>query len=1068
MSDFKREYARLNAAQRQAVETIDGPVLVIAGPGTGKTQLLSMRVANILAKTDANASNILCLTFTNKAAINMRERLYQLVGPDSRNVVVRTFHSFAAEIMNQYPDYFWQGARLSVAPDAIQLEIIQSILASLPLDSPLASTFAGAFTALNDVKEALKLAKESGLMPDQLRANVKANLGYIDKIEPLLANALAPSLSVKNLLQLAATINKLPIQRLKKGALLLPLDVILCESLTYAIEQDTPTNKTKETGRWKQRWIQTVNGQRGMFKERQRNAWWLAVADVYENYREVLHQRGYYDYSDMLIEVLEQLSHRPDMLADLQERFLYVLIDEFQDTNAAQLRLAKLIADHYAANNRPNLMAVGDDDQSIFAFNGAELNNMLDFRRSYPDTKLVVLADNYRSTQTILDTAQKIIEQAEDRLVKHETNIPKRLTARNAPKGRSQIVHFSYPTQSHQYVAVVGHIKEIWDKGDHDIAVLARKHSSLKQLASLLLKAHVPVRYDQQSNVLEHEAIKHICLIASLAVAIAKGDRPTVDVGIAELVRHPMWSLSPRTLWKLAVSNYSAPDWLESLMTHADPKLASIGNWLSELARISSQQPLSLVMEQILGLRSSRSLLSPLRQYYIDVRPLTSEYLETLSAIELLRGLTTEFQAEATLEDFVRFVHLNLSTNRVIADESWFSGGERAVQLLTIHKAKGLEFDNVFVIDAIESMWRPRPGGRSSPANLRLQAYGEKYDDYIRLLYVAASRARRTLIATSYFTDGSGHELLPTPLLSALPLKTIKHPPEEPMAVLENSLHWPRLTSRDEKALLHDRLERFALSPTALIDFLNLAESGPTSFLERHLLYLPREQSAVGSYGTAIHAALETAQRLINSSKLRLATVLDRFESALEEQHLAPLEYERFLTRGEELLRRLFRQKILKLTRGGLSEQKINDVALESARIRGTIDRIDRTEGKLLISDYKTGKALPSFTTKDQTKAVKAWRHQTQLLFYCLLVRHSGRFAGTKNISAQMLYLESDKAEHMSLALQPSEADLDRLRRLIEAVWQHIMELNFPNTSRYSSDIEGTRAFESDLLEGLI
>ncbi len=122
-----------------------------------------------------------------------------------------------------------------------------------------------------------------------------------------------------------------------------------------------------------------------MFTERKRNVWWLAIADVYESYRDQLHKRGYYDYSDMLIEVLEQLQAEPDMRADLQERFLYVLIDEFQDTNAAQLRLAHQVADHYISNNRPNLMAVGDDDQSIFAFNGAELNNMLSFRRSSAD-----------------------------------------------------------------------------------------------------------------------------------------------------------------------------------------------------------------------------------------------------------------------------------------------------------------------------------------------------------------------------------------------------------------------------------------------------------------------------------------------------------------------------------------------------------------------------------------------------------------------------------------------------------------------------------------------------------
>ncbi len=212
-------------------------------------------------------------------------------------------------------------------------------------------------------------------------------------------------------------------------------------------------------------------------------------------------------------------------------------------------------------------------------------------------------------------------------------------------------------------------------------------------------------------------AVKQVSLIAALAVAIADGDRAAVNVGLAELVRHPMWQLSARTLWKLATANYSSPDWLDSLLTHEDEKLHSIGDWLVWLARISHEQPLPLVLEYILGLREGQYLLSPLKDHYLGLRPLTSDYLETLSAIKLLRGLTQEFAgSEGTLADFVRFIRLNLSTKRVIADESWFMSGERAVQLLTVYKAKGLEFDNVFVVDAVENMWRPRVGGRTSPA----------------------------------------------------------------------------------------------------------------------------------------------------------------------------------------------------------------------------------------------------------------------------------------------------------------------------------------------------------------
>jgi DNA helicase-2/ATP-dependent DNA helicase PcrA len=1066
--EFKAAYAQLNAAQKQAVDTIEGPVLVVAGPGTGKTQLLSVRVANILEKTDSDAANILCLTFTNKAATNMRERLYRLAGPASRNVVVRTFHSFAAEIMNQYPDYFWEGARLSVAPDAVQDDIIQTILAGLPLDHPLATTFAGTYTALRDVKNGLKLAKEAGLTPEELRQIIRANLKYVDKIEPQISEILTPALSAKKLPDLQAAIAGLPPQKLEND-LLLPLNAVIQDSLDFAINEDLPTGKTKETGNWKKRWLQTVEGEKGMFAERKRNDWWLAVADVYEEYRHQLHRRGYYDYSDMLIEVLEQLQKEPDMLADIQERFLYVLIDEFQDTNAAQLRLAHLVADHYSANNRPNLMAVGDDDQSIFAFNGAELNNMLGFRRSYPDTKLIVLKDNYRSAQAILNTARQIIEQAEDRLVKREPSLTKNLSAKRPPKAQPDIRHFSYPTREHQYALTAQRIKELWESGQKDVAVLARQHDSLKQLASILLSEKIPVRYDQQSNVLEHEAVKQVVLIARLAVAVAEGDKTAVNSGLTELLRHPMWQLRPATLWRLAAANYSAPDWLGSLLNHDDDHLNGIGNWLVWLARMSHEQPLPLVMEYILGLREGQYLLSPFREHYLKLQPTTSDYLETLSAIELLQGVTLEFAArQAVLADFVRFVELNLSTNRVIGDESWFMSSDQAVQLLTVYKAKGLEFEHVFVVDATETMWRPRSGGRASPANLQLQAYGEKYDDYIRLLYVAATRAKRVFTATSYFTDSKGNELLPTPLISQLPTTVIDRPVEDPIEVLENDLRWPRLTSKDEKALLGSRLEKLTLSPTALIDFLNVAEAGPDSFLERHLLRLPRERSAVGSYGTAVHAALETAQRLVNTSKLEPGTVLDRFEAALTDEHLAPLDYERYKTRGEELLPKLLSNDSFVLSKGGLAEQRLSDIMLDTARVGGKLDRIDVAENVLVISDYKTGVPLGSFTTQDKTKMVKAWRHRTQLLFYALLAMRSGRFKTAKAIRAQMLYVEAEKASQLVLGFEPGPNDLERLQKLIEAAWKHIINLEFPDVSRYPATLEGIEQFEQDLIDGNI
>lgn len=1073
MGQFETEYRKLNKQQRAAVDVIEGPVMVIAGPGTGKTQLLGMRVANILTKTDTMASSILCLTFTNKAATNMRERLLSLVGPTSHNVMVKTFHGFAAEIMNLYPDYFWNGARLATVPEAVQLDIIQDILSDLPLDNPLALKFAGSFSALNDVLTALKLTKEAGLTPEKLRAVLNINLAYIDIIEPQLIKILEQPLSAKKLPALQAAIDKLPDQQLGQSATpLLSMSTLIKEGLAQALAQDEGSNKTINCGKWKKRWIQTVRDKKGMFDERKRNSWWLAVADVYGRYRNELQRRGYYDYADMIVEVISRLEQHPELLADVQERFLYVLVDEFQDTNAAQLRLAQLVADHESQEGRPNLMVVGDDDQSIFKFNGAELNNMRSFRRSYPDTCIVVLESNYRSSQAILNTATRIIEQAEFRLVNQEPDISKRLLAVLPPKQKGKIQHLAYFTRDHQLTEVAKAVKKSHSQGS-SIAVLGRSHASLRQMAAILLQLGVPVRYEQQNNILEHDAVIQVCLIAELVVAIQEGDESVVNACTRTLLQHPMWKLDSESLWRLALVNYSQPHWLDSMLRHQDRKLHAIGHWLLWLSSQARAAPLPLLLEYILGLRESEHLTSPIRGYFTANKEISSEYLQTLSAIQLLRALVSEFSPSSavSLTDLVRLVKLNQANHKIIANESHFTSGERGVELLTVHKAKGLEFDTVWIIDAIEDEWQPRSGRRKAPANLPLQPYGDDYDDYVRLMYVAATRARHTLFVASYNTDQSGKELLATPLIRTIlpPTAVNTKDAADVIQVLENSVRWPRLHSGNEAALLKDRLETYSLSVTGLLNFLDVTNGGPRYFFERNLLRLPEAKTPTMAYGTAMHAALETAQRLVNANRFVLGNVMNAYEKALIGEHMPPYEFERYLVHGQGILGRLFNDNLLELPKGSQAEYRLSNILLGGATINGILDRVDlQDKSRLFVVDYKTGKPLNSFDTKDRTKAIKAWKHRTQLIFYTLLARHAFALKDYGSFEGHMIYLEADQARDLIRTYVPSKEETSRLELLVNAVWHKIMKIEFPDVAAYTKNIQGIMKFEDDLITGTI
>lgn len=1067
-TEFNKAFEQLNTLQKEAVETINGPLLVIAGPGTGKTQLLSTRVGYILKNTDAAPQNILCLTFTNKAAINMSERIIDLAGQEGARVNVKTFHGFASEIMNSYPDYFWNSAKLSVAPESVQLDTVEQIVKSLPLDNPLALKFAGQFTLLSDIQRSINLAKDAGLTPEKLAGLIKVNLSYIDLIEEQMIEICSERLNAKKLDDLIAKVDDLPDQGLEKGfEPLTSLSQIIKDSLKIAVSLDLETSKTGNTGAWKKRWVQTEAGAKGMFSERRKNQWWLELAAVYKQYKEAMHLRGFYDYADMLVETITQLEQNSSMLADVQERFSYVLIDEFQDTNPAQLRMAHLVADHHASGGAPNLMAVGDDDQSIYKFNGAELNNMLGFKRSYPGAKIIILTDSYRSSQAVLDVAKKVVEQATTRLTTSDKALNKELVAKNPPKRSGKIRAISYPSRELQLSEIARDIKTNYSTNTQ-IAILARGHDSLKRMAGLLQHLKVPVRYEQASNVLDHEIVEQIGLVLQLITGIQNGNKTNVSSLIPQIVKSKTWGLDAKELWQLALKNYPRGNWLDVMITSQSKKLSTLGQWFIELAAETGSQPLAVTIEQIIGLRPTGDFTSPIRQYYLGKKDDTNKYFHALSAIQLLRSLVHEFGEgeQPTVGDFVRFIKLNKDNGKVVADESPFITGDHAVQLLSVHKAKGLEFDQVYIIDAIEDNWQPNRGSRKPPANLPLQPNGDDFDDYVRLMYVAITRAKSSITISAYHFDHAGKDVaLSSIILSAFDVKRLSENDKQKLIeILEENLRWPELAEGLEKQMLQGRLEEYSLPVTHLLNFLDVTKGGPLYFKERHLLRLPEAKTSSLAFGTAMHTGLEMAGRLTNKNEFDIDQVIKQFKKALINEQLPEIETQRLLTKGSKTLERLFGQLDYKIPLGSLVEQYIKDVKLETARIQGKLDRVDSVHGKLKIIDYKTGAPLSSFYTKDKNKAIKAYKQKLQLIFYALLANRS-KAIKIGDIESEMVYVEAEQSKDLARSYTPTDEDIKRLISLIEAVWKKITNLDLPDTSGYSQDIDGILKFEQDLLK---
>ena len=430
--------------QKLAVDTIDGPVLVIAGPGSGKTELLGLRVANILKKTDTPTNSILCLTFTESAASNMRSRLVGLIGPEAHKVAIHTFHSFGTEIIAQNPSYFFFGAGFKPAAELAQFEVLQEIFTELDPRNLMSSFHPElGFTFLKDSLSCIEAIKKGGLTPSEFREVLNHNKLFLEEIETELQKIFENTISAKtvenlwgfmekienlklqdNSKELKSSINSSTLPWSDTFSTLQEIVLLQLAQVRRDVENSGKTNyqagkvDTKAVTAWKNSFTEKDTSGNRHTKDFLRMDKMLVLADIYEAYQNKMFSNGSFDFADMLLEVVKILNDPKsiDLKYNLQEKYQYILVDEFQDTNGVQMRLLECLIDSDLIDFEPNILLVGDDDQAVFKFQGANIENMLKFKDKYPNTKQVVLTKNYRSTQDILDLAMKVASQSNERM----------------------------------------------------------------------------------------------------------------------------------------------------------------------------------------------------------------------------------------------------------------------------------------------------------------------------------------------------------------------------------------------------------------------------------------------------------------------------------------------------------------------------------------------------------------------------------------------------------------------------------------------------------------------------
>ena len=601
------DLSMLNPEQRLAAETMEGPVLILAGAGSGKTRALTYRVANLMDH-GVPPWSILALTFTNKAAREMKERIMQLVGEKAESAWISTFHSTCARILRRDIEKLGYTRAFTIYDDDDQGTVIKEILKRLNIDEK--------FLPLREVKAKISDAKNRLMGPDE----------WFAKTERDFRNQM--------------------------------------------------------------------------------------LHDVFVAYEQRLKAANALDFDDLLLKTLELLADHPPVLESYRDRFHYVMVDEYQDTNYAQYMLIKLLTDQSR-----NLCVVGDDDQSIYGWRGADIRNILDFEKDYPDAKVIKLEQNYRSTANILDAANQVIA--------HNAGRKEKALWTEAGEGES-IKLYCAGDEREEAAWVADRIKKMNRHGEGygRMAVLYRANAQSRVLEEMLMRAGIPYKVFGGLRFYDRKEVRDV--IAYLRVIA----NPTDDVSLRRIINVPKRAIGDATIAELVRHAQEQEMPLFSALTDLPASLSSrprkcVGDFftmMTMLMAMKESMPLSAFVKQLV---EQTGLLEQYQKEDSDeARTRVENIQEFLGAVEEFDRQTEN----ATLEDYLENVALVTELDQA-EDEKQY------VTLMTLHSAKGLEFPNVFITGMEEGVF---PSGRSLTDDNRME-------EERRLCYVGITRAKERL-----------------------------------------------------------------------------------------------------------------------------------------------------------------------------------------------------------------------------------------------------------------------------------------------------------------------------------
>lgn len=587
----------LNKEQQEAVITTEGPLLVIAGAGSGKTKVLTTRIAHLIKNIGVDPSNILAITFTNKAAKEMKERVVNLLGPIAYQIQISTFHSFGLSVVRDNYKLLGYKKEFTILDSDDSLLIVKRILKDMNLDSKIYNPRA--------IRNRISSAKNEMILPDELER------------------------------------------------------FSACD-----------------------------------FDEK--------VVEVYRKYQEKLESNNSLDFDDLLLKPIELFNDHIEVLNEYQERFKYILIDEYQDTNEVQYTLTKLLS-----KKNKNICVVGDESQSIYAFRGSNYRNILNFEKDYKNAKIILLEQNYRSTKTILNAANDVIKNNKQRKEKN-------LWTDN--EIGDKIIYHKSLDEKEESSYVTGQINELIKSGAslNDIVVLYRTNAQSRNIEEAMLRESIPYKVIGSFYFYNRKEIKD--LIAYLKLIYNNDD----DVSLTRIINSPKRGIGAKTLEQL---NIKASVLGTSLYNVIDSgKELKFKELIESLKQQSEVLSLTELVDVVLEKSGLKAELESEASLEAEAR---------LENLEEFKSITKNFEERngiISLSDF-------LSEISLVADIEEHKDRDNVITLMTIHSAKGLEFKYVFVIGMEEGIF---PHSRSLNNE-------DELEEERRLCYVAITRAKKKL-----------------------------------------------------------------------------------------------------------------------------------------------------------------------------------------------------------------------------------------------------------------------------------------------------------------------------------